>query len=238
MSEDFGSIAEKPQELNSSVQQPNKEYLRPPKEETVYSYRNSYREANTISQWLLLYCNHMVTAVTSNKGVLPLSAIENIDTRPNEMHELNERLKAAIKQSQERSPSRDTYYHVRNGIWDVFKWNWIYVGSVAIFSECLGVYQSLYIVHLADFIRSDQDFHWSEGLWRVALFVIMNFITLLTRNRYIFFGYMTGIKMRRQICNLMYDKVTSLSVESLQKTDAGKLVTLISNDMFSIERQI
>ena len=86
MSEDFGSIYEKPGDLNSSVPKPAKDYLRPPKEETIYTYRNSYRDANTISRWLLIYCNHMVSAVTSNKGILPMSAIENINTKEGETH--------------------------------------------------------------------------------------------------------------------------------------------------------
>lgn len=47
---------------------------------------------------------------------------------------------------------------------------------------------------------------------------------------------MTSIRMRRTLCAVLFDKVTALSVESMQKTNAGKIITLISADLFAIER--
>jgi ABC-type multidrug transport system fused ATPase/permease subunit len=34
----------------------------------------------------------------------------------------------------------------------------------------------------------------------------------------------------------MFDKVTALSVESLAKTSSGKLIAMISSDLFAVER--
>jgi len=34
----------------------------------------------------------------------------------------------------------------------------------------------------------------------------------------------------------MFDKVTSLSIESLAKTSSGKLIPMISSDLFAVER--
>lgn len=44
--------------------------------------------------------------------------------------------------------------------------------------------------------------------------------------------------MRRTICDLMFEKVTTLTHESIQETSAGKLITLISNDLFTVERHL
>jgi ABC-type multidrug transport system fused ATPase/permease subunit len=42
--------------------------------------------------------------------------------------------------------------------------------------------------------------------------------------------------MRRTLISGMYDKVAKLSMKSLIETNSGKLITLISSDIFSIER--
>jgi len=65
----------------------------------------------------------------------------------------------------------------------------------------------------------------------------MNLVTIIARNRYIHYGYITSIRMRRTLCAVMFDKVTSLSVESLSKTSSGKLIAMISSDLFALERQ-
>ena len=47
---------------------------------------------------------------------------------------------------------------------------------------------------------------------------------------------MTAVRIRRTLCTAMFDKVTRLSSQSLLKTNSGKLVSLISSDLFAIER--
>jgi ATP-binding cassette subfamily C (CFTR/MRP) protein 4 len=42
--------------------------------------------------------------------------------------------------------------------------------------------------------------------------------------------------MRRTLCGVLFDKVTALSVESVQKISSGKLVSMISSDLFALER--
>jgi ABC-type multidrug transport system fused ATPase/permease subunit len=47
---------------------------------------------------------------------------------------------------------------------------------------------------------------------------------------------MTSVRMRRTLVDVMFDKVTALSLDSLQKTNSGKIITLISSDLFALER--
>jgi ABC-type multidrug transport system fused ATPase/permease subunit len=49
---------------------------------------------------------------------------------------------------------------------------------------------------------------------------------------------MTSIRMRRTLCATLYDKVTTLSIESLAKTSSGKLIAMISSDLFALERTL
>ena len=38
------------------------------------------------------------------------------------------------------------------------------------------------------------------------------------------------------LSHLLFDKVTALSIESLAKTSSGKLIAMISSDLFAVER--
>lgn len=46
------------------------------------------------------------------------------------------------------------------------------------------------------------------------------------------------VKMRKVFVSAMYDKVGVLSIKSLTETNSGKLITLISSDIFVLERAI
>ena len=45
-----------------------------------------------------------------------------------------------------------------------------------------------------------------------------------------------GIKLRRALLTVLYDKIGRLSIKSLTQTSSGKLISLISSDLFQIER--
>ena len=45
-----------------------------------------------------------------------------------------------------------------------------------------------------------------------------------------------ALKVRKGIMSAIYDKVGSLSMRSLAETNSGKLITMISSDLYSIER--
>jgi hypothetical protein len=56
------------------------------------------------------------------------------------------------------------------------------------------------------------------------------------RHRYIIGGFETSIKIRRTLVAALYDKVVRLSMKSMTETNSGKLVSLISADLFGVER--
>lgn len=53
-----------------------------------------------------------------------------------------------------------------------------------------------------------------------------------------FLGYKMAIKLRKSVVSAMYDKVAKLSNKSLTETNSGKLITIISGDIFNVERAI
>lgn len=56
------------------------------------------------------------------------------------------------------------------------------------------------------------------------------------RNRYIFDGLQIALKIRRTLCAALFDKVVQFSMKSMTETNSGKLISLISADLFIIER--
>ena len=63
-------------------------------------------------------------------------------------------------------------------------------------------------------------------------------LACLLKNSGMMVGMIMGIKMRKILVSSLYDKLGSLSTESVISTNSGKLITLVSADIFSIERGI
>ena len=55
---------------------------------------------------------------------------------------------------------------------------------------------------------------------------------------YIHVGFMTSIRMRRTLVAVLFDKVCNLSMKSLIATNSGKLISVISADLFAAERSL
>jgi hypothetical protein len=82
----------------------------------------------------------------------------------------------------------------------------------------------------------DPDAPLIEGAKLIGIFFGSQFLAGVLRNRYILGGYETSIKIRRTLVAALYDKVVKLSMKSMTETNSGKLVSLISADLFSVER--
>ena len=60
----------------------------------------------------------------------------------------------------------------------------------------------------------------------------------LLRSFYIYAGYFMALEIRKLLTSAMYDKVSKLSMRSLTETNSGKLITLVSSDIFTLERPL
>jgi len=82
----------------------------------------------------------------------------------------------------------------------------------------------------------DPEAPYTDGIWMCAVYSAAVFVSAIFRNKYIFDGYLMAIRMRKAIVSSMYDKVAKLSTKSLTETNSGKLITIISGDVFNVER--
>ena len=78
----------------------------------------------------------------------------------------------------------------------------------------------------------------AEAAILVGAFSLSVILATLFRNFYIYYGYMMTLELRKTLISAMYDKVGKLSMRSLTETNSGKLITLISADIYTLERPL
>lgn len=126
---------------------------------------------------------------------------------------------------------------VKGALWYTFRPYWGISAIFAIISECGGLFTCYFIRHLIDYLRDDSA-SVEHGIVLVVILVVVNFIANYCRNYYIQFGFMTAIRLRRTLVAVIFDKVTKLSMKSLVATNSGKLISVISSDLFAAERSL
>ena len=100
--------------------------------------------------------------------------------------------------------------------------------------EGLGVFYSFFISYMIEYIK-DETIEYKWGFIYVAIFFFANLFSLVLRAQYLHWGTIMFLQMRRTLCNAMFNKVERLSIKSLSETESGKLVAIISSDLFAIE---
>ena len=95
---------------------------------------------------------------------------------------------------------------------------------------------SLFLIrYISEYLEDPED-DFERAAILVASFSVSVLIGTLLKNFYIYYGYMMSLDTRKLLCSAMYDKVGKLSMRSLTETNSGKLITLVSADIFTLER--
>ena len=140
-----------------------------------------------------------------------------------------------VKEFNDRGEEVDHYIVIRGVCWDIMKWDVWFSVSHCMLSELLAIFYSYFISYMITYIRS-KDRKVSEGIRLIAIFAAAQLLAQLFRNRYILYGFESSIKLRRLLVGALYDKVVRLSMKSMTETSSGKLISLISADLFQVER--
>jgi len=77
-----------------------------------------------------------------------------------------------------------------------------------------------------------------KGLMLAGLFGATMLVSSVFRNQYIYVGLSTSIRTRKILVTAMYNKVGKLSTKSLGRINTGKLVSLVSGDLFNLEKML
>ena len=127
---------------------------------------------------------------------------------------------------------------VKSALWRTFRSSWLVSVFFGIIGECAGVFNCYFVKHLIDYIRRPKDAPIEDGIKLIAIFMAINVVSQLCRNFYIHLGFMTSIRMRRTLVAVIFEKVVNLSMRSLIATNSGKLISMISSDLFASERTL
>jgi len=138
---------------------------------------------------------------------------------------------------QRENPDGDTvnapwHKFLRWAIWDIIKGRALICIFLTFFAELCVIGYTYFIVYLVEFLQDPDMPLWYEGIMRLAVFSILIMLSIIVRNQFMLLGGIVAIDMRKAIISAMYDKIGSLSVKSLAETNSGKLISLVSSDLF------
>jgi ABC-type multidrug transport system fused ATPase/permease subunit len=77
-----------------------------------------------------------------------------------------------------------------------------------------------------------------RGVILCSIFSALILTSIILRNMMIFKGVIMAAKVRKILVSSLYDKVGNLSIKAVTSTNSGKLVTLVSADIFMMERAL
>ena len=96
---------------------------------------------------------------------------------------------------------------------------------------------TLWIRYLAAYlIKPESDFR--EAAMLLGIYAAAMFGGSLFRNFSVFYGYLMALETRKLLVSAVYDKLANMSMRSLTETNSGKLITLVSSDIFTLERPL
>lgn len=84
----------------------------------------------------------------------------------------------------------------------------------------------------------DADATTSRGVMLCAVYTGVSILQVFIRRSSIINSYIMAIKIRKILVGALYDKIGKLSAKAVASTNSGKLITLVSADIFMIERGV
>ena len=75
-----------------------------------------------------------------------------------------------------------------------------------------------------------------DGAILCAIFTSAALVSCVLKGSIVQNGLILGIKIRKILVSAIYDKLGKLSMKAVTSTNSGKLITLVSGDIFMIER--
>jgi len=137
----------------------------------------------------------------------------------------------------EKGMKPDYYKILRNNSLMIFKWEYLFVVINNIICECATITSARVIGFLIGYIKAPKGtVEESDGYKLVALFVGLMLVTSFARCRYMHNGFIVGFRLRRVLVTSIYDKVAKLSVKSVSSVNPGKLISLVSSDLYQVEK--
>ena len=76
----------------------------------------------------------------------------------------------------------------------------------------------------------------AQGIWRSILFLTIIFLSITCKNMFVLYARLVAVGINKCVASVLYSKVLRLSQKSLALTSTGKLITLVSGELQTIEK--
>lgn len=76
----------------------------------------------------------------------------------------------------------------------------------------------------------------SDGIKLVMLYSVAATLSQTLRNYFFFYTFNLALRVRKTLIINLFDKISKLSIRSLAQTRQGKLISLVSSEIFSLEK--
>ena len=76
----------------------------------------------------------------------------------------------------------------------------------------------------------------SDGSWRCIVFLLNALISVLIKNGFTLHSKLVAVSINKCVATVLYSKILKMSQKSLAVTSTGKLVTLVSGELQTIEK--
>lgn len=144
---------------------------------------------------------------------------EKDDEREDYLHTFTDNLKKreSISDMIARRNNLPHYNKVmKAAVWDTFGKE-IYACSVLYFiGECLGLFYTAFLFYVIEYVRKPaEETTTGEGVTLIIIFAALTISQALIRNKQIFNGYVTSVRIRKTLVASLYDKICKLGMKSL-----------------------
>jgi ABC-type bacteriocin/lantibiotic exporter with double-glycine peptidase domain len=208
------------------------------------TFRKDYRNANFLSKLTYFFATPLINAVNQNKGQITeemiIDANVTDEATENNTKLFQDTLQTSLEAWLAKNPGKqkeDAPWQklLKTALWRIMRADYLLCSFVSLIAECLSVCYTFMLMYIIRYLK-DENAEVKEGMILAGGFSFLVLISGLFRNYYIFGGYHMAVKVRKVLVSAMYDKVGLLSMKSLTETNSGKLITLISSDIFNVER--
>lgn len=220
---------------------PLKEVVKP-----KFAFKQSYRDANFFSKMTYHFAGTIISQINKNGGKMKDEYMLDMCLKDNETQEYTDTFKKQIRLRVDKwvkkNPGKDEHQApwktiVRNALWSTFWADFVLASASALIAESVTVSYVYFLKYLFAFLK-DPNLSATTGVWYVCVYSFAVLFSTFFRNYYMYLGYVIAIRLRKAVVSAMYDKVGNLSTKSLTETNSGKLITIISGDIFNVERAI
>jgi ABC-type multidrug transport system fused ATPase/permease subunit len=195
----------------------------------------TYRNAGFFSRLFYAYGDVLINTIQGNDYKMTEAMIEDMTDVDGETEKMVKQFQEHLRIETEKwrltkQEPGSFYYPVRNAIWLTFRNSTLSTAFIYYFAEFFAIGYTSFLIVLIGYL-ADENAPVKHGIAYLMVFAAMMFGSVINKNKYIFDGYTTAIKLRKTLIASLYDKVTKLSMKSLAETNSGKLVTIVSGDI-------